>query len=233
MTQVRTFERVRSLTPLIPDMLRSSFLPAEAAMALTSEHASLESSVLEITLPRHGAPEHWKKTMRAEVCSSIQGTKSKDEKDRGGHCKKLRWTPQNACLGIVAVDTAKNAEDGMVRMGRMGVACLGSGGGHRKAHEDARNQQQSSFHGNNAHGRFSAKPCLMCSKPIDVAIEQQHPLPDAKARQRLLRFELLEVSALTTIKLSSPHAFTASVSTVSRGLNRLQSFSPRSILLLL
>ena len=80
----------------------------------------------------------------------------------------------------------------------MGVACLGSGGGHRKAHEDARNQQQSSFHGNNAHGRFSAKPCLMCSKPIDVAIEQQHPLPDAKARQRLLRFELLEVSALTT-----------------------------------
>ena len=146
MTQVRTFERVRSLTPLIPDMLRSSFLPAEAAMALTSEHASLESSVLEITLTRHGAPEHWKKTMRAEVCSSIQGTKSKDEKDRGGHCKKLRWTPQNACLGIVAVDTAKNAEDGMVRMGRMGVACLGSGGGHRKAHEDARNQQQSSFH---------------------------------------------------------------------------------------
>ena len=130
----------------------------------------------------------------------------------------------------------KNAEDGMVRMGRMGrmgVACLGSGGEHRKAHEDACNQQQSSFHGNNAHGRFSAKPCLMCSKPIDVAIEQQHPLPDAKARQRLLRFELLEVSALTTIKLSSPHAFTASVSTVSRGLNRLQSFSPRSILLLL
>ena len=107
MTQVRTFERARSLTPLIPDMLRSSFLPAEAAMALTSEHASLESSVLEITLTRHGAPEHWKKTMRAEVCSSIQGTKSKDEKDRGGHCKKLRWTPQNACLGIVAVDTAK------------------------------------------------------------------------------------------------------------------------------
>ena len=66
-----------------------------------------ESSVLEIILTRHGAPEHWKKTMRAEVCSSIQGTKSKDEKDRGGHCKKLRWTPQNACLGIVAVDTAK------------------------------------------------------------------------------------------------------------------------------
>ena len=45
--------------------------------------------------------------MRADVCSSIQGTKSKDEKDRGGHCKKWRWTPQNACLGIVAVDTAK------------------------------------------------------------------------------------------------------------------------------
>jgi len=45
--------------------------------------------------------------MRADVCWSIQGTKSKDEKDRGGHCKKWRWTPQNACLGIVAVDTAK------------------------------------------------------------------------------------------------------------------------------
>ena len=156
MTQVRTFERVRSLTPLIPDMLRSSFLLAEAAMALTSEHTSLESSVLEITLTRHGAPEHWKKTMRAEVCSSIQGTKSKDEKDRGGHCKKLWWTPQNACLGIVAVDTAKNAEDGMVRMGRMGVACLGSGGGHRKAHEDARNQQQSSFHGHNCRTRLQS-----------------------------------------------------------------------------
>ena len=72
----------------------------------------------------------------------------------------------------MAVDTAKrmsgysggghrkNAEDGMVRMGRMGVACLGSGGGHRKAHEDARNQQQSSFHGHKP-SKLQTQDCFL------------------------------------------------------------------------
>ena len=41
-----------------------------------------------------------------------------------------------ACMGSGG-GHRKNAEDGMGRMGRMGIACLGSGGGHRKDAEDA------------------------------------------------------------------------------------------------
>ena len=64
-----------------------------------------------------------------------------------------------ACMGSGG-GHRKNAEDGMGRMGRMGVACLGSGGGHRKAHEDARNQQQSSFHGHKP-SKLQTQDCFL------------------------------------------------------------------------
>ena len=123
----------------------------------------------------------------------------KVECSKGGHCKKWRWTPQNACLGIVAVDTAKTLKmewegwDGWES--RVWVVAV----------DTAKRMKMHAINNNQVFITTSLQSFRLKS----ASYNNQVVIPTCM------------------------HSFKASDSTVSRGLNRLQSFSPRSLLLLL
>ena len=103
LTQASTFERVRSLTPLIPDMLRSSFLLAEAAMELTSEHTSLEVRTFE------GANK--RQSQRCELCGSWLGAGDADHVGVPMAVATASWVETASTRwGGLAVDTARRLE---------------------------------------------------------------------------------------------------------------------------